>query len=483
MHIRLTGKGDIAGQIYRQMVAAIVNGRLRPGERVPATRELAKELRVARNTVAVAYERLEAEGLLTGRVGAGSFVTTEALHSTGGTRAPAGALEARAIWQRLSRFSFGGRPMPAGARRAATPYDFSVGTPDATFFPYTTWRRLLSGEFRKPSAALAAYGEPAGIASLREAIAHHLALSRGVLADADDVIVTSGAQQAFDLIGRVLITPGAVVAVEDPGYPMAGLAFQSCGADVRPVPVDEEGLVVDRIPNAARIVYVTPSHQFPRGSVMSLRRRAALLAWAERREGVIIEDDYDSEFRFGARPLDPLQCLDRRGRVIYVGTFSKVLLPSLRVGFLIAPSSLQPALRAARRLAGWHSEIATQSALAKLIAGGLFARHTRKVSREYADRHARVVAGLEKHCSGWLRTIPSSAGLHVTAELQVRAELAKVVAAASVRGVSVRPVRDFAMQRTGRDGLVLGYGAIPSFRIEEGLKRLNAAFEDAISSR
>ena len=360
-------------------------------------------------------------------------------------------------------------------------YDFGVGTPDPALFPFTTWRRLVAHEFRGPVAHYAKYGDPGGHAPLRIAIARHTGVSRAVRADAEDVIVTQGAQQAFDLIGRVLISEGTPVAIEDPGYPYVRWLFHSLGAQVIGVPVDDEGLDVDAIPANVRIVYVTPSHQFPLGTAMSLQRRTALLAWAERRGGVIIEDDYDSEFRFSGRPLDPLQTLDRTGRVIYIGSFSKVLLPALRVGFLIAPASLQPALLTARQLCSWHGDVATQAALARFIDQGLLARHIRKVSREYAARHARITEAIERRFNRWLRVIPSAAGLHMAAEAidAARVDIRRVVRRAAENGIAVGSLSSFCIDATAahaKSGLILGYGNIPSARLDEGLKRLAASF-------
>jgi GntR family transcriptional regulator/MocR family aminotransferase len=303
-------------------------------------------------------------------------------------------------------------------------------------------------------------------------------VSRAVRADADDVIVTHGAQQAFDLIGRVLISDGTGVAVEEPGYPFARLLFRSLGANVVGVPVDDEGLQVEAIPANTRIVYVTPSHQFPLGTAMSLQRRTALLAWAERRGAVIVEDDYDSEFRFDGRPLDPLQSLDRTGRVIYVGSFSKVLLPTLRLGFLIAPASLQSALLAAKQLTDWHGELATQAALARFIDRGLLARHIRKVAREYSSRYAQIAEALERRFGRWLRLIPAAAGLHLAAAAPrgTSVDIARALQRAAERGVRAAALSDFYIGTPAQTGLVLGYGAIPSSKIDEGMRRLAASF-------
>ncbi len=415
-------------------------------------------------------ERLVADGVLIGRVGSGSFVSAEPLRRLHARRAPAGAVHPRPVW----------RSIPALVDRPPDPaaYDFRVGTPDVALFPFTTWRRLVANELRSPPAPYAKYGHPAGHAGLRAAIARHVGVSRAVRADADDVIVTQGAQQAFDLIGRVLISQNMCVAVEEPGYPQARLLFRSLGAHVVGVPVDDEGLDVDAIPRNARLVYVTPSHQFPLGTAMSLRRRTALLAWADRRGAVIVEDDYDTEFRLGGRPLDPLQSLDRTGRVIYVGSFSKVLLPTLRLGFLIAPATLQPALHAARQLSDWHGELATQAALARFIDEGLLARHVRKVAREYADRYARIADVLARRCARWLKLIPAAAGMHVAADLVPRTsvDIARVLHRAEELGVRVSALSPFYLGPPARPGLVIGYGAIASSRIDEGMRRLAASF-------
>ena len=411
VHVRLEGRGDLSTRIYRQLFDAVLDGRLRPGERLPPTRELARRLDVSRNTVALAYELLAAEGVVVGRAGAGTFVAAvrPAARARAARRAPAGVgVRPRPLWNSIST--------PAHVRPTPAVYDFRVGRPDPDLFPFTTWRRLIGRELRPRSNDWAAYGDPAGHAGLRGAIARHIGISRAVRANADDLIVTQGAQQAFDLIGRVLISPGDCVAVEEPGYPPARMLFRSLGAQVVGVPVDDEGLDVARIPNAARVVYVTPSHQFPLGTAMSLQRRSALLAWAEQRGAVVIEDDYDSEFRFEGRPLDPLQSLDRGGRVVYVGSFSKVMLPTLRVGFLIAPASLQSALRTAKQLSDWHGELPLQAAFARFIDEGLLARHIRKAAREYERRHAHVTEAIRRELHAWLHVLPSAAGLHVAAQ-------------------------------------------------------------------
>ena len=337
-------------------------------------------------------------------------------------------------------------------------------------------------QLRLTAFAWGHYCEPSGHVGLRAAIARHIGVSRSVQAHADDVIVTQGAQQALDLIGRVLIEPGDCVAVEEPGYPPARSLFRTHGARVVGVPVDDEGLEVAAIPNAARLIYVTPSHQFPLGAPMSLQRRTALLAWAAKRNAVIIEDDYDSEFRFGGRPLDPLQNMDRDGRVVYVGSFSKVMLPTLRLGFLIAPGSLRGALRTAKQLTDWHGELPTQAALARFIDEGLLARHIRKVGREYATRHARITDAFQRRFGAWLRLVPSAAGLHVTARKApgVSLNLARVAKHAESWGAVVRTLADYSAETPAQEGIVIGFGSLPTIKVDEGLKRLAKSFRASV---
>jgi GntR family transcriptional regulator / MocR family aminotransferase len=348
LQVSLAGRGDLAARIYRQLLDAILDGRLRAGERLPPTRELARRLEVSRNTVATAYDRLTAEGFLVGKVGAGTFVSTAPITRLRSRSAPAGGARPRPSWRTAE---------PVMLPRAGEDpvYDFRVGMPDPRLFPLETWRRLVARELKPAALRSAAYADPGGRPDLRAAIARYVGVSRSVRTGADDVLVTNGAQQGLDLIGRVLIEPGAMVAVEEPGYPPARAVFESHGARVVGVPVDSDGLDVTALPRSAALVYVTPSHQFPMGIPMSLARRTALLEWAERAGAVVVEDDYDSEFRFSDRPLEPLQSLDTAGRVVYVGSFSKTLLPGLRLGFLVPPASLRSALRAAKQLSDWRA--------------------------------------------------------------------------------------------------------------------------------
>ena len=371
LHLSVKGRQDVSGQLYRQIREAILDGRLRSGDALPSSRELTRRVEVSRNTVLLVYERLRAEGFVTSRVGAGTFVS-EGIRP----RSPIGLtdspLKARAVWDGI----------PEGLDLSATQpkFDFRPGLPEVASFPFASWRARMARQFH-PSARSGMPIGAAGCPDLRSAIARHVGVARAVRVTADDVIVTNGSQQAIDLIARVLLEPGDAVAVEDPCYPLPRRAFQAYGCRVAGVPVDAEGLVVDAIPNGTRLVYVTPSHQYPLGMAMSMARRQALLEWARRADAIIVEDDYDSEFRFGGRALEPLQSLDGSGRVLYVGSFSKVMLPTLRLGFLVAPAPLRAALRKAKYLTDWHTAVATQAATALFIDDGLLAQHIRRMRR------------------------------------------------------------------------------------------------------
>jgi GntR family transcriptional regulator / MocR family aminotransferase len=295
-----------------------------------------------------------------------------------------------------------------------------------------------------------------------------------VVAAGEDVIVTAGAQQAVDLVARVLVEPGSTVAVEDPGYPAVARLLQTHRATVRGVPVDGEGLVVDALPADARLVYVTPSHQFPTGVSMSMARRAALLRWVVEHDAVIVEDDYDSEYRWSDQPVEPLQSLDREGRVVYVGTFSKSLLPALRVGFVVAPRSLQPALRGAKRVTTWEGDLTTQGALAEFLAEGHHAAHVRRAAKVYRPRRALLLEGLGR-LDDVLEIVPSVAGLHVSTRFrdQTTDDVA-VVARAAARGVRVEALSSYHRQQPARPGLALGFAGVEPGDVPDALARLEA---------
>lgn len=469
-HVSLVGRRDLSGEIYRQLRGAIVDGRFHAGESLPATRELARSLSVSRTTVTVAYDRLAGEGFVTGRVGAGTFVSAHVGPAPKPRRAGGGeALGAIGFWSSI--------PLSNAFERSAR-FDFRSGLPDASLFPHALWRRLVGRELRNEAVAGGVYGHPAGYLPLRELIVHRLGIARAVEATADDVTITSGTQQALDVIARVLLTPGDRVAVEDPGYLPAVHVFRAAGARVIGVPVDEQGIVVEAIPRNVRLLYVTPSHQYPLGVPLSLPRRVALLEWAAHSGAAIIEDDYDAEFRFGGRPIEPLQTLDDAGRVIYIGSFSKTMLPTLRLGFIVAPASIRDAIHRAKYVTDWHTSMLGQAALARFIETGAFGRHVKKMSGVYRTRHQLISETLRRDFADELELVPSEAGLHLAA-LARKASVAgikEILRRAMDAGVAFQALARFAIDGPPRAGIILGYGAIPTHLVRAGLRRLRECF-------
>jgi GntR family transcriptional regulator/MocR family aminotransferase len=471
VQVNLVGRKDLSGEIYRQLRRAILGGRLRPGEFLPPTRELAQRLSVARMTVTVAYERLAGEGFVSSRVGSGTFVTE---HASAGrresrSRQPDSVLHPRAVWNSIPLST-------AFARRAQ--FDFRVGLPDGSLFPHDKWRGLVSGALRSEAMGAIVYGEPAGYLPLREAIARHIGVSRGMEINAEDVTIVNGTQQGLDVVARTLLAPGECVALEDPGYRMVRWLFESMGTRIRCVPVDLNGLMVEALPRRARLVYVTPSHQYGLGVSMSFARRRALLEWAERNDAAIIEDDYDSEFRFHDRPIEPLQTLDASGRVIYIGSFSKTMLPTIRLGFIVTPTSLRAAVHRAKQVTDWHTPMPLQVALAQFIESGAFSRHVRKMREVYRTRREIVIETLTRQFGDSLEVVPSIAGLHITALARNASaeEIKIIVEKASEAGVEVQELAPLTVAPSGRAGILLGYGAIPTANVREGLRRLRSCF-------
>ena len=455
------GSRTLLRDVHAQLRTAILDGRLQAGLRLPTTRAFAHAYSISRNTAIAAYDLLLSEGYLATRGKAGTYVA-QALPR------PARRESAQRSWQLNP---FWRRQLPAEAA-SRLHFDFQIGVPDVHAFPFALWRRLSARTLRAQAKASSAYADAQGRPALRAAIAQHVSFARAVGCVPEDIVVTAGAQQAFDLLARILVVPGrTVVALENPGYPPARFAFAAAGAKIAATPVDDEGLVVERLPRNARIIYVTPSHQFPLGPAMSARRRAQLLEFARRHRAVVIEDDYDGEFRFGGRPLDALQTLDRDACVFYVGTFSKSLFPTLRLGYVVAPPWARAALVAAKRNADWHCPVAEQDTLAAFISEGHLARHVRKIRRIYASRRDLLLQTLERDFQPWFKPLPSVAGLHLTALARTQVDVETLVERARHEEVGVQSVHGFYAGRS-KPGLVFGYGAIDAAGIRAGLHRL-----------
>jgi GntR family transcriptional regulator / MocR family aminotransferase len=460
------GSRRLRRDLHAQLKAAILDGRLAAGLRLPATRALADALDISRNSVTAAYDLLLSEGYIVTRPGAGAFVAD-----------PLPRRHRPPPDDRLRRRALAAPWRDAAATLRHPPgecdCDMRLGAPDRASFPFDAWRQVSNRALRTLARAPEADPHPAGRAPLREAIAQHVSFARAVACRSEDVVVTAGAQQAMDLLARVLVTPGrTVVAVEDPGYPPVRAAFARAGARLVGVRVDDEGLVADALPAYAHVVCVTPSHQFPLGVAMSPARRAALLAFARERDAVVIEDDYDGEFRFDARPMDALQTLDADGRVFYVGTFSKVLSPALRLGFVVAPSWAREALAAARQLSDSFAPTLAQDTLAAFIAEGHLARHVRRMQKLYAVRRAALLSALRAHCSGFLAPVPAAAGLHLSARLVAPLDPANLVAQAARAEILLEDLGRYAFGPDPAPGLAFGYGTAGAEEITAAVARL-----------
>jgi len=484
LHVTVSGRRDLTGQIYKQLRASIVEGRLAGGTRLPSTRDLAGQLGVSRKTTLDVFERLLAEGYLCARRGSGTFVAEaierlparERGHPNAQIRAATEAgrasnasntVQAQPWWQAHALAA----PMPRPDARLAC--DFAGGVVDKSRFPFDVWRRCITDAVRVQARGHGMYRNPAGEENLRLAVSRYLAFNRSVQSNWEDVIITQGAQHALDLLARVMLRPGDVVAMEDPGYPPARMAFEACGAKVVPVPVDDEGLVVARLPAGARLVYVTPSHQFPLGMPMSLARRVALLEWAQAHGAVVVEDDYDCEYRFEGRSLEPLKSLDNGGLVAYVGSFSKTVFPELRVGYLVPPATLAAPLVSARQVGDWHGCMLTQTALASFMLNGHFARHLRRMHQTYSARRERLLAHLRGPLAQWFEPVmPNTAGLHLAARLDVSVDEAALVEAARTASVGLHPLAPFYVKGPVQRGFLFGYGAVGVEQIDAAMTSL-----------
>ena len=469
------GAGSLVRQLHAQLRAAILDRRLLPGARLPATRRVAGAYGIARNTVIAAYELLVAEGYVLTRAGAPARVADPGARlRPPRRRAALGAGPLNPYWRRAA---------PAALQFASSVRapGFRLGMPEHRLFPVDVWRRLLTRALnRRADPAAFDYPEPHGRPLLRAAIARHVSFTRAVAASAADVIVTAGAQQAFDILARSLVTPGRTrVAVENPGYPPLRAALSAAGAQLVPVPVDEQGLCVERLPEDVSVVCVTPSHQFPTGVALSMARRSALLAFARERGAVIIEDDYDGEFRFGSRPLDALQTLDRDASVLYVGTFSKSLYPALRIGYIVAPRWAREVLTAVRLCADSAGNAQLQDALAHFIVDGHLARYVRRMRRVYAERRAVLLTAIAEDLQPWLQPLPAEAGIHLATRIRPRSAAARIIAQACLHAPGAQPLSRFALGAECEPGLVFGLGCIEAGAIRAALRALAAGLARA----
>ena len=464
LHIVIEGKKDLAGQLYRQLSDAIRSGRLADGQQLPPSRLLAEQLGLSRKTVSGVYARLTLDKLLAGRIGVGSFVSapasTRPRHTAASELASADII---AKWDRMAT------PLRDARAAAHARYEFLPGCATPSHFPMDEWRRCMLHALRQEGQQRGRYAGPEGLPALREAIARHISFARGVACTAQQVVVTNGAQQALDLLARVLLEPGCVVAMEEPGYPAARSLFAAHGARVVSVAVDQEGIRVEQIPADARLVYVTPAHQFPLGMAMSVERKQALLERARKIGAILIEDDYDSEFRYEGRPTDSLQSMDSHGIVAFVGTFSKVMQPELRLGYTVLPEAILNAVLTVKHLSDWHTASTTQLALAKFIDDGYLLKHIRRCHGIYAGRRERLQTLFANELAPWFELVPATAGFHVAAIARVPLDIGLLIRLARRADVGLYPLSIFYADTPAVPGLFLGYGSIDTLDMNTAL--------------
>jgi len=473
--------------LYTHMRTAILSGELKGGMKLPSTRALADELNISRNTVLNAYRQLLTEGYLDGREGSGTFVarvlpeslltvshrfdTAQRRLSKPKADSPKQAESPRPVFSERARGQIAVAQPPSNGK---LPRPFLAEAPALDAFPYKLWSRLVVRQARRIPVNHFAYQDSAGYRPLREAIAAHVTVSRQVHCTPDQVMIVPGSQGALDLAARMLVNAGDFVWMEDPGYPGARGAFLGSGAHIIPVPVDGEGLIVEagitRAPNA-RMVYITPSHQFPLGVTMSIPRRLALLDWAKRANAYILEDDYDSEFRYAGRPLATLQGMDMAERVIYIGTFSKVLFPSIRVGYMILPLPLVDAFLKVRRMIDIHSPMLEQAVLADFIDEGHYMRHLRRMRTLYAERRSALLNAMKDLP---LEMDSPEAGIHCVGWLAKDMDDQAIANKAKEYDLELTPISTFGIEPLMRKGFLLGYGGYSVQEIKKAAKRLGS---------
>ncbi|MCW8132747.1 MAG: PLP-dependent aminotransferase family protein [Planctomycetota bacterium] len=468
-------------QLYTRLREDILARRLAPGSKLPSTRALAQDLRLSRNTVLGAYDQLLAEGYLECRQGSGTYVAQALpegpVKTTAGlpkkSRAPRHVSKRGRLLARTPLMA--PHEIPPGA---PDPISFRPGVPAVDAALLKEWKRASRRLDRLPGRLLG-YGPPEGHETLRRAVAAYLATARGVRCSYEQVLIVNGSQQALDLASRVLLDPGDPAAVEEPGYLGAKGAYAAAGAKIVPVPIDEAGIALDRMPKGARprVVYVTPSFQYPLGVTMPLPRRLALLDWASRTGAWILEDDYDSEYRYAGRPIEALQGLDEDGRVIYMGTFSKTVFPGLRLAFVVVPPDLIEPFAGARRLCDHHSPAFEQAVLAQFLEDGRFVRHLKRMRAMYRRRQEALIAAVRERLGGLVEIRPADAGMHVLAWLPPGWDDVRAATHAARAGIETLALSRFCLRKPARGALLLGYTALEEPRMREGVRRLAAALQ------
>jgi len=467
--------------IYAALRTEILEGRLRPGSRLPSSRDLASQYRLSRGTIVTAFEQLKSEGYIEGTIGSGSYVSKvlpEHLLNVTTARAELHTFRngTRRTQRNLSEYARRLRWFPPLELRCSRA--FLPNVPALDLFPTTLWAQIAARRFRMATATLLLGCDPLGYRPLREAIADYLRTSRGVRCSFEQVVIVSGVQEALDLTVRLFLNPGDRLCMENPGYIGASCVFEAIGAQVVLAPVDDDGMVLDnRSVRGARLIYVTPGHQFPLGITMSLPRRLHLLELAEKSDALIFEDDYDSEYRYSGRPMPALQGLDRAGRVLYAGTFTKTLFPSLRLGYLVVPTDLVSVFQSAKAVTNRHAPLLDQVVLCDFISEGHWGRHLRRMREAYSERLSVLLESARQKLDGLLEVSNIEAGLQTVGWLDAGIDDKAAAKAAAARQVEVVPLSRYDRGQPKRKGLQLGFAASVPNEIRRGVRELAIALE------
>lgn len=464
-------------QLFDSLREAILIGLLKPGVRLPSTRNLAQDLSIGRNTVIAAYDQLIAEGYLEAKTGAGTRVATITPDALSRVSAARSAQPKHATREKAVSLSARGELLAGTERLGADPNQsaFQPGLPALDEFPFAVWSRLVGHRTAHPLIDTLGYYHIGGYQPLREAVASYLGAARAVQCDPEQIIIVTGAQAALDLTVRMMTDPGDRVLIEEPGYLGARGAFLAAGADVQPVPVDEDGINIAQARpggHPAKLVYVTPSYQYPLGVTMSLQRRLQLLDWAHANNAWIVEDDYDSEYRYRGYPLSALHGLDHGQRVVYMGTFSKTMFPALRLAYVVVPRELSDAFRQAVRHTGQDSPLIEQAALTDFMNEGYYASHLRRMRRLYADRQQRFIEYANNVASDMLDLQPSDAGMQLVGRLATGYEEQSLVTALRSAGLKLNGLGSYYLEEPKQTGLYLGYAGVNDKHMRDGLDRL-----------
>lgn len=447
---------SLSAQIRTAVAQAILGGNLKPGTRLPSTRTLSKELGISRNTANAAYEQLVSEGYVECAVGGGTHVAAVVSPEVLGAGRP--RRTTKSCGARLSRRGREIAKITLASDRVERRAK-AIGDPALDLFPWKIWKKLVAQQIEQLSPQELGYASAVGFVPLREQIAAHLQHTRGMVVTSDRIVVVAGAQQALDLAARLLLDFGDRVLFEDPGYPGARAALLSAGAHLCPVAVDDEGMDIGSLRPAhrrARVAYVTPAHQFPLGATMALSRRLALLEWAEEHNGFILEDDYDGEFRHAGKPISAIASLDMCRRVVYIGTFSKVLFPALRLGFMVLPQEVVPQIASARGFIDRHSPVLEQATLAAFLKQGHFSRHIRHMRAVYSERRSALIAALSSQAKDLLDIYAPETGAHVIARLRNTSDR-RAAEAIGAQEITIMPVSHYYAQAVRSNALLLGF--------------------------